>query len=494
MAAPGGAAAPSARGQVQPPPAVPPRPEGRQRGKALWVVLAVLLVVAVLGATTVVAGPDRVKGLLIEPASPTPTVPRPTPTTQPAALGKPEASAAPDAAAVRRALAGPMGAKALGDQFGAYVVDPSSGETLFNRGGATAATPASTAKLATSVAALHKLGPTERLETKVVRTDDAVVLVGGGDPTLVARSKKQSKAAYPKYARLQDLAVETAAALGDSRGKVTVQIDDSLFTGPRTAPGWKPNYVPEGTVAPVSALAVDHGMTDPRRNISRAPDPAMSAGAAFVEMLEKRGVSVRGEVDRTTVGADATELAEVESPPVAELVEDALVYSDNDLAEALARHVALEYDEPASFAGARTGVHRALRGLGVAKGIDLYDGSGLSTRDAVTPRALTEVLTLVASGKRPELSPVLSGLPVGGFSGTLHDRFGAEQAEPGVGVVRAKTGTLSDVSSLAGTVQDQNGRTLVFAFVANGIPQRLAWQTPAALDRLSAALAACTCS
>ena len=71
------------------------------------------------------------------------------------------------------------------------------------------------------------------------------------------------------------------------------------------------------------------------------------------------------------------------------------------------------------------------------------------------------MVRLVASGEHPELRPVLTGLPVAGFTGSLAYRF--DQAPAGRGLVRAKTGTLSGVSGLAGVATDREGTPLVFA-------------------------------
>lgn len=472
-----------------PAPAAEPAP--RPRGRRPLVLTAVVVVIAVVAAAVVVIGygPDRLR-TVGSTGTPTPTVPHPTPTAVPPALATSSGAGSPDAAAVRSRLGALLASKDLGKGFGGYVVDAVSGTALVSRRGTSAVTPASTAKLATTTAALASLGPQARFTTSVVHSKGGVTLVGGGDPTLLGPGRQPSMPAYPRYARLATLAAQTAKALGNTTGKVTVRVDDSLFTGPRLGPGWKPNYVPEGSVAPVDALMIDHGRVKPRAS-NRVADPALAAGAAFAALLAKHGVHVEGKVTRTKAAKDAATLARVYSPTVGELVEETLTNSDNDMAEALARHVALNEGLPGSFAGGSTAVHRVLDRLGVAAGIRLYDGSGLSPKDRATPEALAGVLRLAASGRHPEFGPVLSGLPVGGYTGTLTGRF--ERARSGVGVVRAKTGTLDGVSGLAGYVQDRDGRVLVFAFVANGFPRTRALQAELTLDRLAAALASCGC-
>jgi len=86
---------------------------------------------------------------------------------------------------------------------------------------------------------------------------------------------------------------------------------------------------------------------------------------------------------------------------------------------------------------------------------------------------------------------LLTGLPVAGASGTLQDRFAASSAAAGVGVVRAKTGTLSQVGALAGTAVDADSRLLVFVLLADAVPSI----TPgrAALDAIATSLAGCGC-
>ncbi|NUL06990.1 D-alanyl-D-alanine carboxypeptidase, partial [Streptomyces lunaelactis] len=105
--------------------------------------------------------------------------------------------------------------------------------------------------------------------------------------------------------------------------------------------------------------------------------------------------------------------------------------------------------------------------------------------DKLSAGLLTALLARAADPAHPELRPVLTGLPVAGFSGTLHGRYGG--TSPGTGLVRAKTGTLTGVNALAGTVVAPDGRLLAFAFLAGNTPSATAAEP--ALDRLAAALA-----
>jgi D-alanyl-D-alanine carboxypeptidase/D-alanyl-D-alanine-endopeptidase (penicillin-binding protein 4) len=119
----------------------------------------------------------------------------------------------------------------------------------------------------------------------------------------------------------------------------------------------------------------------------------------------------------------------------------------------------------------------------------------LSLRDRLSPRVLTAVLTRVAAA--PALRPIIAALPVAGFSGTLATRFrlAPQHVLPttGAGAVRAKTGTLTGVSALAGFVTDADGRMLAFAFVADAVPLGGLLAVEAALDGIAAQLASCGC-
>jgi serine-type D-Ala-D-Ala carboxypeptidase/endopeptidase (penicillin-binding protein 4) len=411
----------------------------------------------------------------------------------------------PTASGLRSALAGPLSAAALGPQVSAMVADPVSGRVLLSEDGTRLLTPASTTKLVTSAAALAVLGANATFTTRVAygASPDGIVLVGGGDPTLAVHPYPAQD--YPQPATLASLAAATARAL-EAEGRTTVSLgyDTSLYSGPGLAPGWPEAYVSTGDVTPIVPLEVDQGRLttsgtpedadDPYNLRPRSTDPAGVAAASFAALLAGDGIHVTGSPAAQTAPAHAAGLASVSSPPLSAIVTQMLEESNNVIAENLARQVALATGQPASFAGAAAAVTAELRRLGVRTGLHLVDGSGLSPQDAIAPATLVKVLELATAD--PRLRPLLAGLPVAGFSGTLSAGQSVFSGISGaaLGAVRAKTGNLGTVTALAGLVTDKTGTTLVFAFMADQIPAAGMLQTAAnAIDAAAAALAGCGC-
>jgi len=439
----------------------------------------------------------------------------------PAVLSAIDATAPmPDAGGVAAAVDGVL-ARSTADLVGARVVDAATGTVLYERDADVPAVPASATKLATAAAVLATLGPAHRIPTVAVAGSRAgeVVLVGGGDPTLAV----DEDAAYPQAARLEDLAAQVRRALGGA-AVTRVTVDSSLFTGDVYGP-WDADVPTGGYAGPVTALMTDGGRVDPEAGTpaERFTEPDLAAGRAFAELLgaDPDGVT-RGRAPTPPVApspgppaatsppgtpsptpaaptaapatggpAPGTELGRVFSPPLLRLVDIMLATSDNVLAEALARLVAAARGQPVTFQGAGDAVVGALADLDLrVDGSRLADGSGLSRRNRLSATLLTDLLTTALA--RPDLAGVVSGLPVAGWSGTLADRYRPPQpgTAAGAGVVRAKTGTLSGVSSLAGVLVTADGRLLVFALVANGAPDG----TADLLDEVAATLAGCGCA
>ncbi len=193
-----------------------------------------------------------------------------------------------------------------------------------------------------------------------------------------------------------------------------------------------------------------------------------------------------------TAPPGASQLGQVSAPPVDRLVELMLSQSDNVLAETLARQVALAAGRPASFDGAAAAVRSTLEQAGFdVSGTVLVDGSGLSTRNRLSPALLSAILAAAAGEPATPGRALLAGLAVAGYDGTLTERFGDGPAD---GVVRAKTGTLDGVSALAGVLQTADGRLLVFALMADEVPVGGRYPAEAALDELATLVAGCGCS
>ena len=403
-------------------------------------------------------------------------------------------------------LSGTLGLPALGAHVGAIVANLSTGQVLFARDGSSPFAPASTAKLATAVAALAVLGPAARLSTRVVTgtaSSSSIILVGGGDPTLAAGRPPATD--YPQPATLASLAAKTARALhARHRSSVRLGYDTSRYTGPLLPPSWPASYVTTGNVSPIISLEVDQGRLtvtgapqdadDPGNLRPRSLTPAADAAAAFGSFLARNGIRVLGPPRPAAAPPGSVTIARVVSPPLAEIVQWMLIESNNVIAENLARQVAIATRMPASFSGGAAAVAAADRRLGV-RGIHLVDGSGLSPDDRIAPRALVQLIALAARRDDPRLRPVITGLPIAGFAGTLAPGgsvFGAA-GPPALGLVRAKTGNLNTVAVLAGVAYASNGQLLGFAFMADQVPKNGLIPAGGAIDELATELASCGC-
>jgi D-alanyl-D-alanine carboxypeptidase/D-alanyl-D-alanine-endopeptidase (penicillin-binding protein 4) len=400
--------------------------------------------------------------------------------------------AAPASPAKVAAAVGPaLNAPALGSRVHATVVDASSGAVLLDRDADAGSIPASTTKILTATAALSELGGDLRLATRVVLdpANDVVTIVGGGDPTL--RSSTKAGGSGPT---LTELAKKTSASLKkQQRTSVAVRYDTSLFNGPTTAPSWPPTYVSSGEVAPVTALSVDNGRVEPGER-ARVDDPARTAAQRFAALLVDEGITVSGGVAAQKAPPSATSIAEVLSPPMVRIVERMLSRSDNDIAEALAHLVGAQSGTPTFTGGAKASV-AVLGTLGIGvDGLRLLDGSGLSRDNLIAPEVLSALMLAAGDAAHPELRGVLTGLPMGGLSGTLDDRFRGATTRSAAGDVRAKTGTLTGVVTLSGAIVDTDGRLLMFSVMADQVPAGGISAAEFAVDRFVTRLAACGCA
>ncbi|HZS24020.1 MAG TPA: D-alanyl-D-alanine carboxypeptidase/D-alanyl-D-alanine-endopeptidase [Gaiellaceae bacterium] len=383
------------------------------------------------------------------------------------ALVAPARAAASLQTALAHALAVPHVSLAA---TGAVVLDLDTGQTVYSRNATLPLLPASNEKLAVTYAALTALGPGFTIETDVLGEgtqtgttwNGDLVLKGYGDPTLSA----SELVSLARQVRAAGITHVTGGVLGD----------ESWFDTRRTAPGWKTVfYINESP--PLSALIVDRGWL----GRSTSHDPALSAAQLLRSDLVRVGVSVAGAARHGDADGAAVPLAEVDSPPLSQIVQGMDRISDNFDAEMLVKELgAVQAGKGTTAAGLGVVMGQlAQAGIPLA-GVQLVDGSGLSLLDRETPAELAALLQ--AMWNDPELRlELLSSLPVAGRTGTLADRM---RTGPAAGVVRAKTGTTDNASALSGFA----GTHYVFSILQNGWPISLTYARTAQ-DRFAAVLA-----
>ena len=492
----------------------PVRTERSRRVRILAIFAVVGLILVGLAGVTFVVRPGPVKGWLGADPTTAPSAPiTPDPTPPPVLVAAADDGTAPSAAGLKAALDPLVASKSVGTAVNVSIVDAATGEALYQRNADILTTPASTTKLLTAAAVLAARGPAYRLTTRAVAGPNPgdVVLVGGGDPTLAVSATNQQ---FPGSARLDVLAAQVKKALGAVK-PTRVLIDTTLFTGPATAIGWDSDDIsPGGQVAKIQPLMTNGGRIKPVHNEiggdPRYADPALSAGKAFAKQLGVTAPVTRSKAPATpaatgsatpaaeeSAAPDAVvpgrQLGQVQSPPLVQVTDWMLQQSDNVIAESLGRQVALATGKAPSFDGAAAAIIAELGGLGLGTDeANLYDASGLSRHDNISPKTLTDVLALAAGGTQPAVSSLFSGLPVAGWSGTLRTRFVTPSTNRvGQGIVRAKTGSLSGVNTIAGELITKDGRLLVFAIMANGSGS--VDTARAGLDKILAKLVSCGC-
>jgi D-alanyl-D-alanine carboxypeptidase/D-alanyl-D-alanine-endopeptidase (penicillin-binding protein 4) len=380
--------------------------------------------------------------------------------------------AAPSAAGLREALARALVTPGVSSSAtGAFVYDLSRSSIVYRHNASLSLRPASNAKLTVAVTALDRFGPALRIQTDVLSEGalDAdgvlhgrLVLKGYGDPSLSGND-------------LERLAENIhGAGILTVTGKIGG--DESYFDAVRVGPGWKASFYKDES-PPLSALVVNRA----RINGWIATEPALAAARLFRRALLAEGVTVLGRPTKLTAGPGAVPVARVRSATVSTLTGRMNRLSDNFYAEMLLKRLGAQLrGSGTTVAGARV-VRSELRQRGMSMtGVRIADGSGLSSYDRLTARAVSQLLISAISDNAIS-SAFFASLPVAGVSGTLEDRM---ENLPAYGQVFAKTGTTNRASALSGYVNTR----YVFAILQNGNPIPY-WYARRAQDRFAQVLA-----
>lgn len=389
----------------------------------------------------------------------------------------------PDLAALAQQLASGVADPDLGT-LSARVVDATSGTVLLDQASTTALRPASTTKLLTAAAAILELGAEDRITTEVVAAPE-----DSGSGTGLTAVIRAAGDVWLTEERVSQLAEQLA-----DYPITGVAVDTSAWTGSEVLDGWNEEDIDAGYVAPLQPIMLYGGRIGATSgDVPRSHTPALDVAQALADAL---GVANEGEATAPQAGSttkkggdgDADEvsagqvLATTQSPTLASRLAEMMADSDNVMAEAIGRELAVQRGAAADDAGAPASVLATLaeHSLDLA-GVELQDCSGLSVNDLIPAGVLEELLREAVTGT--ELRELLAPLPVGGASGTLDTRYTGESA--GRGWVRAKTGTLDETSGLAGYITGESGHTYTFAFISNNSP---ILTSRAALDELVSGL------
>lgn len=384
---------------------------------------------------------------------------------------------APSAASASGALAGLQADLShqlalAGPADGAYVYDISAKTPLFSEHATTMRPPASVEKLYTATTALARMGPSARLSTTVFGTgrlapggvwEGNLYLRGGGDPTFGSSAFIHSH--YDGIgASVSTLATQLMRTEGIHRITGSVLGDESFLDSLRGEPS--SNYAPdpflEGTL---SGLAFNRGATGSERGPHA---PAAHAAHELWAVLKGDGISIAGHSGAATMPPGATELAQVASPTLTQLLGLMLPPSDNFFAETLVKDLGALYGGAGTTSAGASVVRQTIASLlGIHP--EVVDGSGLSEADKTSPYEVADLLVELAS---TPIGPVLrDSMAVAGETGTLAERMRNTGA---AGRCQGKTGTLTGVSNLVGYCDAANGHTLAFAIFTDGIPTETA--------------------
>lgn len=387
--------------------------------------------------------------------------------------------------------------------YGISIRNLTDGSVVFESNADDSMMPASLTKIYTAASNSLTLDLDAKFVTKVKFLDNNVYLVGGGDPQLGTESN-------PRKADLEDLAKQTADNLKKFNVfEVNLFVDDSSL-GPLQRPtDWLDNYFRSSEVHLISALNLD----DPLAPSQAPEDPSITTGQTFAVYLIKNNIKVNGLVYRKKAPSDAFDVATEYSKSVAQIIEDMLIISNNQDAEILARVASDIATKDPSTNAATELVLKDVEKLGISS-VDnaLSDTSGLSRSNKISPSDFTNLI--YKSVLKPDLIienkgdaakflttptfpipvdtwPVFTGLPTGHGLGTMEKRFNEENS-PGRGVVRAKTGTLNQVITLAGTITTKDNAFLSFAILVNRVEKPN--QVREELDNLLNEIAKCECA
>ena len=359
--------------------------------------------------------------------------------------------------------------------LGVLIVSPGTGDTLYSRNAGKLFMPASNQKVLTGAVALALLGPDYRFTTVVGKRGDIrdgvlqgdLIVIGNGDPTISDRMQGSAATAMEAIA-------DSIKARGISRVTGVIRQGGNAFPDSIYGYGWEWDDLSGSSGAPVDELLYNEGMVQRSIRIggrdttvsiaTRTPGHAYLS--ALYLALSRRGVPVDSlvDLDVDSLSLPYDTLYSFQSPPLREILKYFLKPSQNQIGEVLLKTIGRERTGVGVADSGAAVVHRQLVEWGAdSAGMVVYDGSGLSRHDLVSPETLVKILVAMMRDSAT-FAVFHDALPIAGVDGTIRTRMRGTPAENNL---RAKTGTIEFVRSLSGYVSTADDDILVFSFLSN---------------------------
>ncbi len=310
---------------------------------------------------------------------------------------------------------------------GMVLLDPVTGDIIFENSANTLRKPASLLKLLSATSLLNYLRPDHRFTTEILTgvEPNTLMIAGSLDPWMTqynSMAAKMGRVSLPKI-------VKTALKKLDANNG-----------------------------GPIKTLNIEYAsMYTVDLDFIKAQFKARNIKVSLMKVTN---------AEAHLYAKDS--IAKYESPPLQNIIDWMLLWSDNTLGDRMAMHASMK----AGFGYTESGIEKVfvktLDSLGIdSKGLNAVDGSGLSKQNRVSANMLAQLL--LETYKNEKYRTIYGGLPIGGVSGTMRNRF-IKSAPGAIGLVRAKTGTLNGTVSMAGYVQGGD-HDYVFVAIADRIPK-----------------------
>ncbi len=396
--------------------------------------------------------------------------------------------------------------------IGIEIVETKDKKVLYSNNAEKLFVPASGAKIIISLAALSLLKPEYRFKTEIFFDSKNLYIKGYGDPSLQTQDLQEiaDKIIEKGIKRIENIIcddsyfdqqeigegwVEEPEAFGFNARISALSLNNNcvrIFIKPAEKPGKEVKFIlyprsnfvgaiNDAVTGYKDSLRVERKIIGGRNYlvlrgeiskessgktfVRHIENPALHTATALKKVLETRGIKVKGKISKRELPDSLKPIYTHYSEPLVHLIYEMNKESVNFYADQILKTLGAELSEPpGSFEKGRLKLREFLEGIGLGENeFRIYDGSGLSRYDLISPNGIVKVLLYGLSDFeiRPDL---LSSFPTAGIDGTLKRRL---RGSSSTRKVRAKTGTMLGISSLSGYTLTEKGNLIVFSIMMN---------------------------